>query len=182
MRLDSEVCLKRMKNIFIIIVLALTLPLAGNAKAQGKSLPGTQISLLISEYKAYDGFEAVKVGRLATGVIKSIIRSGAAKEDEADMKEALRLMRGIKKFTVVDYSDCDQQVRQGFSNKMERLLNGVDMLMEVKDGSDIMRMYGVVDDNGGRVKNFVLFCPEDCTLICLFGTISLDSVLSMASH
>jgi len=171
-----------MKHILFIIVLALTLPLAGSTKAQGRSVPGTQISLLISEYKAYDGFEAVKVGRLATGVIKSIIRSGAAKEDEADMKEALRLMRGIKKFTVVDYSDCDLQVRQGFSHRMERLLNGVEMLMEVKDGSDIMRMYGVVDDNGGKVKNFVLYCPEDCTLICLFGTISLDSVLSMATR
>ena len=170
-----------MKHIIIIIVLALALPLAGSTKAQGKSLPGTQISLLISEYKAYDGFEAVKVGRLATGVIKSIIRSGAAKENEADMKEVLRLMKGIKKFTVVDYSDCDPQVRQGFTNKMDRLLDGVEMLMEVKDDSDVMRMYGVVDDRGGKVKNFVLYCPEDCTLICLFGTISLDSVLSMAS-
>ena len=56
------------------------------------------------------------------------------------------------------------------------------MLMEVKDGSDIMRMYGVVDDRGDRVRNFVLFSPEDCTLICLFGTISLDSVLNMASR
>jgi hypothetical protein len=55
------------------------------------------------------------------------------------------------------------------------------MLMEVKDGSDIMRMYGVVDDRGDKVKDFVLFSPEDCTLICLFGSISLDSVMAVAS-
>ena len=82
---------------------------------------------------------------------------------------------------MVDYSSCDLQVRQGFSQKMSRLLGGADMLMEVKDGSEVMRMYGVVDDKGGKVKNFVLFSPEDCTLICLFGTISLDSIMNMAS-
>ena len=51
--------------------------MAGNANAQGKTVPGTQISLLINEYKGYDGFEAVKVGRLATGFIKSMINSVA---------------------------------------------------------------------------------------------------------
>ena len=171
-----------MKNLIIIIVLALSLPLAGNANAQGKTVPGSQISLLISEYKAYDGFEAVKVGRLATGVIKSLISSGAMESSDPEVKELKRLIKGIKKLAVVDYSDCDLEVRQGFTQKMGRLLSGADMLMEVKDGSDIMRMYGVVDDKGGKVKNFVLFSPEDCTLICLFGTISLDSVMNLASR
>lgn len=171
-----------MKQFIFIIVMALTLPLAGRAYAQGKSVPGTQISLLISEYKMYDGFDAVKVGRLGTGLFKSLISSGAVENNDPEVQDFKRLIKGIKKLTVVDYSDCDPQVRQGFSSKMTRLLDGVDMLMEVKDGSDIMRMYGVVDDRGGKVKNFVLFSPEDCTLICLFGTISLDSVLSMASR
>ena len=171
-----------MRNLFIIIVLALTLPLAGNANAQGKSVPSSQISLLISEYKVYDGFEAVKVGRLATGFIKSMISAGAMEAGDPEVKDLKKLVKGIKKMAVVDYSDCEPQVRQGFSQKMGKLLSGSDMLMEVKDGSDIMRMYGVVDDKGGKVKNFVLFCPEDCTLICLFGSISLDSVMSFASR
>ncbi len=171
-----------MKKILIIIVLALTLPMAGNANAQGKSVPGTQISLLINEYKGYDGFEAVKVGRLATGFIKSMINSGAMESGDPEIQEIRRLVKGIKKLTVVDYSSCDLQVRQGFSQKMNRLLGGADMLMEVKDGSDVMRMYGVVDDKGGKVRNFVLFSPEDCTLICLFGTISMDSIMNMASR
>ena len=171
-----------MKHFIIIIVLALTLPLASKANAQGKSIPGTQISLLISEYKAYDGFEAVKVGRLGTGILKSLISSGAVEGNDPDIKDFKRLMKGIKKLALVDYSDCDPEVRQGFSKKMTRLLDGVDMLMEVKEGAEVMRMYGVVDDKGDKVKNFVLFSPEDCTLVCLFGTISLDSVLSAASR
>ena len=172
----------KMKNIFIIIVLSLTLPMAGNANAQGKSVPGTQISLLINEYKGYEGFEAVKVGRLATGFIKSMISAGAMDSDDPEVKEIKKMVKGIKKLAVVEYSDCDPEVRQGFSNKVGRLLGGADMLMEVKDGSDVMRMYGVVDDKGGKVKDFVLFSPEDCTLICLFGSISLDSVMNMASR
>ena len=121
-----------MKHFIIIIVLALTLPLASKANAQGKSIPGTQISLLISEYKAYDGFEAVKVGRLGTGILKSLISSGAVEGNDPDIKDFKRLMKGIKKLALVDYSDCDPEVRQGFSKKMTRLLDGVDMLMEVK--------------------------------------------------
>ena len=85
-----------MKHFFIIIVLALTLPLAGSANAQGKPVPGTQISLLISEYKAYDGFEAVKVGRLGTGILKSLISSGAVEGSDPEIKEIKR-SREIKK-------------------------------------------------------------------------------------
>ena len=170
-----------MKQLFIIIVLALTLPLAGNANAQGKAVPSTQISMLINQYRSCEGFEAVKVGRLATGIIKSMINSGMVDGGDPEIRELRKMVKGIRKMAVVDYSDCDPQVRQGFSQKMGRLLDGSDLLMEVKDGSDMMQMYGVVDDKGGKVRNFVLFSPEDCTLICLFGTISLDSVLSLAS-
>ena len=171
-----------MKKLIIIIVIALALPLAGYAQSSGRPVPGAQISLLINEYKYYDGFEAVKLGRLATGALKTLIRSGAAIENDADLKDALKMMKGIKKLTVVDYSDCAPQVRQGFSQKMGRLLDGADMLMEVKDGSDILRMYGVVDDKASKVKNFILYSPEDCMFLCLFGSISLDPVLSMASR
>ena len=170
-----------MRKLFIIIVFALALPLAALAEKPAKPVPGTQISLLINEYRLYDGFEAVKVGRLGTKIVKALIQSGAAHDDDPDVKDALRIMKGIKKLAVVDYSDCEPQVRQGFSQKVGRLLDGAEMLMEVKDGSDILRMYGVVDDRGDKVKDFVLFSPEDCTLICLFGSISLDSVMAVAS-
>ena len=32
------------------------------------------------------------------------------------------------------------------------------------------------------IKDFVLFSPDDCTLVCLFGSISLDKVLAIASE
>ncbi len=170
-----------MRKLFFIVVIALALPLAGLAEKPAKPVPGTQISMLINEYRLYDGFEAVKVGRLGTKIVKALIQSGAAHEDDPDLKDAVKVLKGIKRLAVVEYSDCAPEVRQGFSQKMSRLLSGAEMLMEVKDGSDIMRMYGVVDDRGDKVKDFVLFSPEDCTLICLFGSISLDSVMAVAS-
>ena len=171
-----------MRRLFIIIVIALALPLAGLAEKPAKPVPGTQISMLINEYKHYDGFEAVKVGRLGTRIVKALVQTGAAHSDDPEMKDVMRAMKGIKKLAVVEYSDCAPEVRQGFSQRVGRLLDGAEMLMEVKDGSEMMRMYGVVDDKGDKIKDFVLFSPDDCTLVCLFGSISLEKVLAIASE
>ena len=50
--------------------------------------------------------------------------------------------------------------------------------MEIKDGGDMCRIYGVVDDAADKLSNFVLYDPSDCTLICLFGTIPMSAVVS----
>ena len=76
-----------MRKLFFIVVIALALPLAGLAEKPAKPVPGTQISMLINEYRFYDGFEAVKVGRLGTKIVKALIQSGAAHEDDPDLKD-----------------------------------------------------------------------------------------------
>ena len=48
--------------------------------------------------------------------------------------------------------------------------------MEVKDESDTMQMYGIIDEDGESVRDFVLYTPADCALICIFGKVSMDAV------
>ncbi len=45
-----------------------------------------------------------------------------------------------------------------------------------------MRIYGVVDESADSVKDFVLYTPSDCALICIFGSISMDAVAKIASN
>ena len=45
-----------------------------------------------------------------------------------------------------------------------------------------MRIYGVMDEKTNEVKDFVLYAPSDCSLICLFGTLSMDAMAKIASN
>ncbi len=51
--------------------------------------------------------------------------------------------------------------------------------LEVKDGSETVRIFGVASEDGEEVKDFVLYAPDDCALVCLFGSISMEAVASM---
>ena len=48
--------------------------------------------------------------------------------------------------------------------------------MEAKDDDASMRIFGVVDEKTGTVRDFVLHSPDGGTLICIFGSISMDAV------
>ena len=58
-------------------------------------------------------------------------------------------------------------------------MESAELLLEVRQEDGLMRMYGVVSDDSKTISNFVLYVPEDYTLICLFGTISADAISKM---
>ena len=51
-----------------------------------------------------------------------------------------------------------------------------ELLMEAKEDGTHMRMFGVVDDAAGTVRDFVIYVPDSGTLICLFGSMSLEAL------
>ena len=78
--------------------------------------------------------------------------------------------------SVLDYEDCSTAVRERISARLDRALVGSELLMEAKGDDSAMQIFGVVDDKTGTVRDFVLHAPDDCTLICIFGSISMDAV------
>ena len=102
--------------------------------------------------------------------------------DDPDAKEALRLMKGVRGIYVFDFEDCSQHDKSRITRRLNRILSGSEVLMEASEGGDKMRIYGVVDENAGTVKDFVLYTPTDCVLICIFGTISMDTVSSIVTN
>lgn len=158
----------------IAILCFLALPLLAMA---GKNVSKTQLTAVISEFRQYDGVELVRLGSLATSALKTVIRL-SAKEDP-DSAEALRLLKGIRRLTVFEYEDCQPDIKERISRRLNRTLNGSDLLMEAKDGGDSMRMYGVVDESGDTVRDFVLYSPGSCALICIFGKVSMKALSKM---
>lgn len=163
----------------LLLLFALLLPLALNARPAGRNIPKAELSAIISEFRHCDGMEVVRIGRLGTAAIKALIRATASKDPEA--REALDLVRGVRKLTVLQYDDCAPEVREQLGRRLSRALEGSDLLMEARDNGSSMRIYGVVDDVTGDVSNFVLHAPGECALIFIAGKVSADTLGKMLS-
>lgn len=166
----------------IILFFLLLLPLAAPARkpAGGKAVPKAKITAAISEFRRYEGVEVVRLGRVGTAAVKTLMR--AAAQDDPDAREALQLMRGVRNLAVLDYEGCAPAVREKIVRRLDQALDGSELLMEAKDGGSAMRMFGILDERADRVRDFVIHAPGDCSLICIFGSIPLDAVAKMASN
>ena len=168
-------CMKRLVLLFCIL-----LSLPAFARTPAKTVSKTHITAAIAECRLYSGTEMVRLGRLSTAALKGVIRLAAL--DDPDARKALGLMKGIHGITVLDYADCKAEDREAISGKLERALSGSEMLMEASDEGEKMKIYGLVDDQMESVRDFVLFSPTDCSLICLFGSIPMEALEKVASH
>ena len=164
----------------ILLLFLLLLPLAASAgKPVSKTVPKSKLASVVSEFRGYDGVEVVRLGWLGTAAIKGVAR--AAAKSDPDARKALDLVRGVKRFTVLEYDGCTPAVRERIIRRLDQALHGSELLMEAKDGSERVRMFGVVDDATGEVRDFVLHAPSDHALICIFGSIPMESVAKVLS-
>ena len=165
-----------MKKTFLTIALVM-LTVAAFAASPKRSVSQESLVSLVNEYSLYDGFEVIKVGSLGTAALRGVAKvAAAADREDPEVRELVKMLNGIKKMAIVDYSECDDKARDKFDKKLERLLSSSDLLMEAKDEEDTVRIYGLVSDDASTVKDFVMYVPSESALICLFGSISLDSL------
>ena len=161
-----------MKRITILIC-TLLLPFAMMAAGVKTS----RVNAVISEIKGYEGVELVRLGPLSTFALKAVARISTA--GDYDAKQALAMLNGVKRLTILDYADCSEKIRSEISGRLDKALKGADLLIETKDGNDVMKMYGVVDEKKGIISDFVVYTPGDCALICIFGKVTMSSVEKM---
>ena len=135
---------------------------------------------VISEFSGKEGFEVINVGKFGTSALKRLIRMSA--DDDDEMKSMLKVINGIKKIAIVDYDDCPAADKEKFIRKIDRILNSDNLILEIRDDGETMKMYGVTDDNDDIVSNFIIHAPSDGALICLFGTLPLKEITSAMSR
>ena len=121
----------------------------------------------------------VELGRIKTAALKGVIRIAAM--GDSDARDALALMKGIHRITILDYEDSSDADKASIEQRLERALSDSEMLMEASDGGDKMRIYGVMEERAEIVRDFVLYAPSDCALICIFGSISMDTIAKITS-
>lgn len=157
---------------------AVILPSVLSAKSDKRGVPQEQLVDLISEYKGEDGFDLINLGYLATTAVRKLVSLNA----DEDSKEIARIVGRIRRLVVADFEDCSDKVRRELKSGVDELLSSADLLMEIRDDEDVMQMYGVLDEKSENIRNFVLYAPEDCALICLFGSIPLDAISDLMSE
>lgn len=170
--------MKRFVTAFLLIVMSV----AAFAKTDKDSDSKNRLFALVGEYKGKEGFEIVQVGSFGTSAIKTLIRASLAGDDSEDTRMMLKAMKGIKKMAVVEYSGCSEAMRGEFNARVENTLESSEPLIDVSDGKDVMKLYGIVNEEKNVINDFVMYSPNDCTLICLFGSIPMDVLETAAKQ
>ena len=170
------------KFLLILIIALMSATPFCFAKDGGKKVPRTAINSLVNEFRHYDEFESINLGKFMTSIIKKagVISLSADNDMDNEEKEQLKLvfsaMKSVNGMTIVDFEDCSPEVRRKFNLRMGKLLEGVELLMSAKDDDDSVYIYGCVTGDGTQVRDLVLFSPDDGTLLCLYGTLEMSAV------
>ena len=164
----------------LLLLASILLTISAYAASSRKTVSRAGISAIIAECRGYDGVELVNLGRITTAALKGVVRIASAGDEDA--REALQVLKGVRGVTVMDYEDCSESDKARITRKLDRALSGREVLMEASDEGEKMRIYGLVDEKSGTVRDFVLYTPSNCALICLFGSLSMDTLAQIASN
>jgi len=163
-----------------ILIIGILLPTLAGAVGIRESISRQQISSLISDCRNYEGAELVQLGRITTGALKGALRIASISDSE--VRDILQLTKGIKSISVFDFDNCSDHHKDIIITRIDKILSGRELLMEAKDGRDRFTIYGVIDDEGGTVQDFIMYAPQDCALICLFGTIPVEKAIHIINN
>lgn len=161
----------------LILILVCLMSFAGIAFG-ATSLTKARLTSLIKECRGIEGTEVVRLGNFVTGAVKGIV--WLASTDDPDAKEFIRIFGGIKSISIMEFEDCAPLDRVYIGERIARLLEDADVLVDIKDDGEHMCIYGVYDEEKNTVKDFVMYSQEECALICLFGKMSMDTVSELA--
>lgn len=170
------------KKIMLILTLALGLMSVQEAAARRRMVPRAELKALVRDYRAYDEFEGICLGSMATSFVRGAGKMAARMEGGEDRDEMLALLsavNGVKGIVVADYESCNERVKKEFTRKVAKLLNGVELLMDVNDEGERVQFYGYVTEDGDTLEDLVISAPGDGALVCLFGRIKLSSIMEV---
>ncbi len=172
------------KKLIIALILALaTFSLSSAATDGGKKVPRTEIKSIVKDFKRYDDFESVTIGKFMMKLIKSVETMDIDDMDDDESKEfenVMKLMKSLDGMIAADYEDCSEAVKAKFNSRMTKALDGVELLMESKDDEDHVYIYGYVTKDGEEIKDLVIFSPEEGNFMCLLGTLKMEYLGELA--
>jgi hypothetical protein len=156
--------------------IALTLTLLFTAALVWAGKPA-KVQNLINEFRHYEGFESVSVGPLGLALAKAVILS----DDDLDGEDRafIKSFDSIRRISILDFEDGAAEIKERFVARVKKVLNGMSLILEMKDDGDRLSIYG--NEKDGTIRDCVLFDPSG-TLICVRGTVSVDNLVAAVNH
>ena len=152
------------KTVITFLLLTATLLTAWAGKPE-------KLERLARQYKGEEGFEMVSIGRLGLRLFGGmVVASGDLDQEE---RAALKVFKGLNKLIVIDFEEIPQARKATFATKVEKILNGMDLILESKDKEETFRIYGI--DDGKDIRDCILY-SSDGSLIVTKGRFSLDAI------
>ena len=133
--------------------------------------PGGKLRSLVSSFKGTEGFDIVDLGGPAMLLLKAAAR---AEVDDPEDRAAMDLFRSLRRLTVVDFSEAAPEKREKFLRKLDRILEGEEVLMEARDGGEKVAIYGLTSKDGSRIDDIII--RADDALISVRGSIRTDQI------
>lgn len=160
------------KCVSILILAALIAALCPSVDAKKKDAQVNSVVELAKQYENREGVTVFSLGSFGMGIMKSVIKMSADKEDKA----ALEVLNGIKKLVVVDCEDAESKVRDEFNAKVSELLAGTEKIVETKDEGEVAYVYGTPSKSGDSLSDITIHVPAQGSLICILGTIGANDI------
>ena len=139
--------------------------------------PGGKLRSLVSSFKGTEGFDIVDLGGPAMLLLKAAAR---AEVDDPEDRAAMDLFRSLKRLTVVDFSEAAPEKREKFLRKLDRILEGEEVLMEARDGGEKVAIYGLTSKDGSRIDDIII--RADDALISVRGSIRTDQIEALMNQ
>ena len=170
----------------IIFIMLMMAGVVCGVSASGTPAPGAEaadrgkantrdVIGLVRNYNHHEGFEVLSVGKLGISLVHMIANANA----DEDEKAALGILRDINKVVVVSYDEADEAKQQAFNARMGKVLDGAEKILEVKDEGETVNIYGTSVNGGESIDDLMIFIPEDCTLVCILGSISAERIADL---
>lgn len=152
------------------------------AYAQSGAISQQRLMSVVDRYKPEPEFTLVNIGSMGTSLVKSMVKRALKEDNDEDARQIAKLISGIRKISIVEFDGCSDALKGRVNADLQNLFSGAEMLMEVKSGEDVLKMYGVVGKDGDKVRDFILYAPGNSALICLFGTMSMEALGALAAQ
>ena len=152
----------------------MTLALAISCTAHTK-ITNSVISI-VNEYSSESDVDVVSIGKLGIDIVTVL---GKLSVDTKEEKDVVALLSGFNKILVVDYEDAEMSKRQEINYKLNKVLDGAEKIIEVKDEEDTVQIYGTSVNDGKKLEDIIIYIPEDGALICFLGSIDFDKLADL---
>lgn len=169
-----------MKKIFTAFIAATTILFATTLTASTAYAKATDLTSLFKEYDKLDKNDNVEYMEVK-GLLLSLCKMGDVKIGECDAEaQFVKNIKSIEFFEIEN--ERNHELFNNFCTDLEKILNTYTMVMETREGDDVVKMY-VRELGNDSFKDLVIFTADDeIDIVSIKGEFHIDSLNESLTH